>query len=426
VIKTNRLATALRQLFLQQVDILPLVVFRIAFGLLMCISQIRFVAKGWVEELYLAPTYHFTYTGFSWVKPLPEAFMYWLVYLSIVLAFFIAIGLFYRIAILLFFLAFTYLELIDKALYLNHYYFISLVAFLLIFLPAHKAFSVDSLRYKWPIQKIAQWPISVLRLQLGIVYFFAGVAKIKYDWLVLGQPLKIWLTARADMPYIGHLFTYDFVPYLFSWGGMLYDLSIPFLLFYRKTRKPAYLLVIFFHVLTFAMFYIGMFPWIMIACTLIFFEGDEWRRLFPGIPKASPTFSRQNKSLNIRWLLIPYFALQFFLPLRHHIYEGNVLENEKGLRFAWHVMVMEKNGHVEYQLEDVTTGNKWKVAPSSYLTLAQEKQMSFQPDMIVQFGIYLKDNYRAETGKECRVTAKNWTSLNGRPSVLTLFSADQF
>ena len=60
----------------QPVDILPLALFRIAFGLLMGASALRFVLNGWVEAVYLAPEFHFSYLGFDWVKPLPGAGMH--------------------------------------------------------------------------------------------------------------------------------------------------------------------------------------------------------------------------------------------------------------------------------------------------------------------------------------------------------------
>src|SRR5688572_11019724 len=58
------------------VDGAGLAAFRIAFGLLMFGAVVRFVAKGWVDELLLSPSYHFTYLGFDWVEPLPRAWMY--------------------------------------------------------------------------------------------------------------------------------------------------------------------------------------------------------------------------------------------------------------------------------------------------------------------------------------------------------------
>ena len=40
--------------------------FRIAFGLLGFAAVVRFAAQGWISELFLEPSHHFTYYGFSW------------------------------------------------------------------------------------------------------------------------------------------------------------------------------------------------------------------------------------------------------------------------------------------------------------------------------------------------------------------------
>ena len=61
-----------------------------------------------------------------------------------VLALCIMVGFYYRISAVLFFLTFAYIFLIDVALYLNHFYLIILVSFLLIFIPANRGFSMDA------------------------------------------------------------------------------------------------------------------------------------------------------------------------------------------------------------------------------------------------------------------------------------------
>ena len=119
-------------------SIYALVFFRILFGLMMFFSTLRFIFNGWVTDLYIAPKYHFTYYGFDWVQPAGASGMYLLFGLLIILSVFITAGLFYRLSAIAFFCIFTYIELIDKTNYLNHYYFISLVSFLLIFLPANR------------------------------------------------------------------------------------------------------------------------------------------------------------------------------------------------------------------------------------------------------------------------------------------------
>src|SRR5450432_1489938 len=132
--------------FKDEKHIAPLAVLRMAFGAIMLFSTIRFLAKGWVYDFYIAPKFYFSFYGFGWIQPLPATMMY-LVFASMAIAAFcILIGFLYRISITAFFICFVYTELIDKTYYLNHYYFVSLIAFLLLLVPAHRYFSVDVMR----------------------------------------------------------------------------------------------------------------------------------------------------------------------------------------------------------------------------------------------------------------------------------------
>jgi len=235
-------------------------------------SIIRFWSKGWIEELYILPEFHFSYYGFEWAKPIGE-YTYLLFLICFISTVFITLGYKYKASIITFFLSFTYIELMDKTTYLNHYYFISILSFLLIFLPLNSTFSVDSFFKKKSFSKVPSWSIDSIKLLITIVYLYAGIAKINSDWLFEAMPLKIWLTSKYDLPLIGELFLQEnWVHYLMSWGGMLYDLSIPFLLMYQRTRIIAFLLVVFFHVFTLILFPIGMFPHIMIFSSMIFFS----------------------------------------------------------------------------------------------------------------------------------------------------------
>ena len=108
--------------FNKQSSAAPLAVFRMFFGFLMFISLVRFWSKGWIESLYIEPSFHFSYYGFEWVKPV-GLYTYAFFIICGISAFFVAIGYKYRLSILIFFLSFTYIELMDKTTYLNHYYF---------------------------------------------------------------------------------------------------------------------------------------------------------------------------------------------------------------------------------------------------------------------------------------------------------------
>jgi hypothetical protein len=401
----------------QPVDILPLVIFRIAFGVLMFFSTLRFILRGWVREFYIDPIYHFTYWGFSWIAPLPPSGM-WIVFIALlILSLMIAIGLCYRISITSFFLLFTYVELIDKTYYLNHYYFVSVMSLLMIALPLHRKWSLDGLLFpSLKADVIPAWMLYMPRLMLGIVYFYAGLAKLNPDWLLGALPMRIWLPANADLPLVGSLFDKLWVAYAASWFGAIYDLTIPFWLIWRRSRPLAYGAVIGFHLLTAALFNIGVFPYVMIFCTLIFFSGADWRKLFScssinlNTVILEPTFKHKPLLLTA---LGAFFLWQLLMPLRHWLYPGNHMWTNEGYRFAWHVMLVEKNGSVTFRVED-EIGDFWIIYPKTYLTPQQAQQMSFQPDMLLQFAHFLADEYASECECQPEVYADTYVSFNLR------------
>lgn len=426
------------------VSVVPLVIFRIAFGLLMFASTVRFVANGWVREFYIDPAFHFTYGGFGWVQPLPTPWIYGVFALVGIAALCIAAGLWYRASMGAFFLLFTYVELLDKTYYLNHYYFISVLSMLLLFLPLHRAFSVDARQGQGERQgqqtTTPQWTVAALWLQVGLVYFFAGVAKLKPDWLLHAMPLRIWLSANTDFPLLGPLFDSVVVAYLMSWAGAAFDLTVPFLLLWRPTRPFAYGAVVVFHLMTWRLFQIGMFPWIMMASALVFFSAEDWQRVGSALrrfrgggvarqsgtdaPIAQDYANKLSGSRAVAWILIPFFLVQLLLPLRHWLYPGNVLWTEEGYRFAWNVMLAEKTGDVVFHLRIPATAQtperNWDAYPGEYLTPQQEKQMSFQPDMILEFAHFLADEFETQTGYPVQVRAEAYVSLNGRASRLLI------
>lgn len=406
---------AVKRRLSQPVDIGPLIVLRVAFGLMMFIGAVRFMARGWIRELYVLPRFHFTYSGFDWVRPLPEAGL-WLVFAGLaLLALFIAFGLVYRLSMAGFFVLFTYIELLDKTYYLNHYYFVSVLSFLLIFLPLNGRYALDNkLGLAQERAVVPAWMVWAARVQLGLVYFFAGVAKLNSDWLLRAQPLTIWLHARTGTPLIGHLFDFSWVAYAISWAGMVFDLTILFWLSWPRTRLPAYLAVIVFHSLTGLLFNIGMFPWIMIACTLVFFD---WQLPAPARETAEqPAPVGRRSAMLYPGLVAAFLGVQLLLPLRHWLYPGDVNWTEEGGRFAWRVMLVEKTGQATFFVRDLATGGETLIFPGDYLTDLQEKQMSFQPDMIAQFARFLAEQH----GDAVSVRAEVYVSWNGRAGRLLI------
>ena len=404
----------------------PLAVFRLGFGLMMLFSIMRFYFKGWIDKVYIKPNFHFKYYGFEWIPELGE-FTYLLFIICAITSIMITIGWKYRAAMILFFLSFTYIELLEKTVYLNHYYFISILSFLLIFLPLNATFSFDNLIKKEKENRVPSWTIDCLKLLLAIVYIYAGIAKINYDWLIEAMPLKIWLTSKYDLPFIGGYFMQkEWVHYLMSWGGMIYDLSIPFLLLIKKTRNFAFFMVVLFHVFTRILFPIGVFPYVMIISALIFLDEKFHQKIINTIKKiisAIYNYKPKQEIIGVKKdynkltliIVFVFFIIQILMPLRHNLYPGNIMWHEQGYRFSWRVMLMEKIGYTTFKIEQ-ENGKYFYVENTDHLTSYQEKQMSFQPDFILQYAHYLGDYYKKNGLKNIKVFADSYVSLNGRKS----------
>ncbi|EMN70476.1 vitamin K-dependent gamma-carboxylase domain protein [Leptospira interrogans serovar Bataviae str. UI 08561] len=177
----------------------------------------------------------------------------------------------------MFFLIFSYINLLEVAVYLNHYYLVCLLLFLLIWIPADRALNIFHVFRIFKNKSILEtdpvpaWNLYILRFQIGVVYFFGGIGKLVPDWLFDAQPVRIWLLRNSDIPIFGPILSMPVTGYFFSYAGLIFDLTIPFLLLNRNMRVFGYSLIIIFHFLTWKLFPIGMFPWIMILNSTLFF-----------------------------------------------------------------------------------------------------------------------------------------------------------
>lgn len=396
---------------------------RVLFGFMMLISMGRFFVYDWIYLLYIKPKFFFSYYGLHWIKPIGE-YTYLLFIICFVSSFMIMIGYKYKVAIVLFFLSFFYIECMDVTNYLNHYYFIVLLSFIMIFLPMNAAHSWDA-RKKNHIPKVPVGYIRLLQIMIGLVYFYAGLWKLNSDWLWEAQPMKIWMESKFNLPLIGRWAEEKWLPYAFSWAGALYDLSIPFLLYHSKTRPYAFVSVLIFHVLTWYLFPIGIFPFVMIVCTLVFFSEEWHNRLWHYIDKkGNKTRTLSSEPLCYPKKLQPvmnlifgiFIGVQLLFPWRYLLYPGELFWTEEGYRFSWRVMLMEKTGYAQFYVRDPKTGISYIVHNDEFLSPTQEKQMSTQPDLILQFAHHIEKEYRKKGIAQPEVYAEVTVALNGRPS----------
>jgi hypothetical protein len=391
-------------------SVVPLVTLRRCFALLVLFSTARFVLNGWVQTQVLDPVWTFPFDGFEWL-PRPN---FWGA-ASLFLGMFVGGVLMFRdqtarVGSLVFFLCFTYVELLDKSNYLNHYYFVSLVAFMLIWLP--------TTRHTPEVPRVV---VFSFRFILALVYGYAGLAKLNADWMFHAQPLAMWLPQHSALPILGPMFAMREMAFLFSWAGMAFDLVAPFALFSDRFRPYFYPVLVTFHVLTWLLFPIGVFPWVMIACTTVFFTDGWHERLWSNVSKRMPLVKVESRTCH--WpgwkgaTLVAFLVVQAAFPWRHLAYDGSVFWHEAGYRFGWRVMLMEKAGWATFFIQN-EQGEEREFPTGTFLTPNQEKMMSTQPDLMIQTAKHIRQIWEDAYGEPVRVRAEVWANLNGRRSQL--------
>lgn len=402
-------------------DASPLAAFRIVFGALMAFEAFAsYLYK--IPDRYAPGLYHFTYPGFHWIAPLPDPGMYLVTVAMGLAAFCVTIGYRYRASSLVFLTTYTYIFLIDRVAYNNHYYLIILLALLLSITNAHAEASLDTTRL--PLEKrgwVPAWHIFILRVQIVLVYFFGGVAKISPDWLHR-EPITHWLGERAEASVFRTLLAHDFVPWLVAYGGLVFDLSIGFLLLWRRTRTLAIVLVVGFHLTNSYLFSIGVFPWLGIAATALFLEGPTVRRLLHRLGYAAaaiqvPPITRATPATGPLVFCGIYLMVQCLVPLRHVCYPGEVNWTEEGHDFSWHMKLRDKEGVVRFTVEDRATGKRTVLdqpALAEALTLKQIHEMCCRPHLLAHYARHLRDVYAAKGYQDPAIYVETLVSLNGR------------
>lgn len=400
-------------------DLMPLACFRIFFGAVMIYHVGTYLVGGWVDVLYVVPKFHFTYPGFSWVRPWPGQGMTIHFAVMGLAAFGIMTGTLYRISAAVFAIGFTYVFLLEKSLYQNHYYLICLLSTIMALIPAHRMWSVDALlRPQLRSQTTAAGWLFLLRAQLAIPYLYGGIAKINHDWLH-GMPMRMWLERRTWLPGIGPWLATDGAVYFFAWGGLLFDVLVVPALLWKPTRRLAYVAALAFHLSNAVLWNIGIFPWFMIGATLIFFPAGAVRQLLfrqqlrvPADTRLSPARTPQQR-LAISALIV-FLAWQTLFPFRHFLYPGNVSWTEEAQLFSWHMMLREKTVGIRFYLEDPETRTRGILNPADHLNPRQITAVGKDVDMILEFTHFVSRQYRDAGRGEIRIYVIAFASLNGR------------
>ena len=405
------------------VDAASLAVFRVAYGVVLVWEVLRYLSYGWVSEYYMEPDFHFRYIYFEWVEPWAGGGMIAHFVVLGLLGLLIAVGWWTRAALALFSLGMGYVFLLEQAHYLNHIYLVVMFSGMLAFLPLDGMLSLRAWRRPQArSETVPAWALWLVRFQIFVVYFYGGLAKLNWDWL-RGQPMILWMARRHDMPVVGELISLPEVARAMGHVGLVYDLAVGPLLLWRRTRTMALVVSFTFHLSNHFLFSIGIFPWLMMAATLLFLDPDWPRRALPGVLArlhlpAPPAAGAAPGTRRLPVLIVGglFVAYNLLFPLRHLLYPGSPSWTEEGHRYAWHMKLRSKSGKATFEVEHLESGETWTVDPADHLSDRQYGKMRSRPDMILQFAHHLRDQAEQEGRGQVAVRARVQASLNGRRS----------
>lgn len=400
-----------------RIDNSSLIVFRILFGILITLEAWGAIFTGWIRRTLIEPSQTFNFIGFEFLQPLPGNGMLYYYGLMGLFGVLVTVGYKYRISIIAYGILWTGSYLMQKSSYNNHYYLLMLLCIIMSFLPANRYASVDV--YRNPDLKrisMPQWVWIAIVLQMFIVYTYAAIAKIYPDWFDGTFPALL-MAAKRDYWLVGEFLQQEWVHHTIAWYGFLFDLLIIPLLLWRRTRIPAFLAAIFFHLFNSFIFHIGIFPYLALALVVFFFPVKQVHRAFlrqkPYYDEAEVVIPTYRKPLLIIFCI--WFIIQIALPVRHHFFEDNVLWTEEGHRLSWRMMLRTKGGDSTFKVVEKGTTDTIYVEKRNYLSNKQLSAISTKPDMIWQFSQRLKQEY-AQQGKDVQVFVTARVRVNGRPA----------
>ena len=405
----------LNNFLFKHIDNSALIVFRIIFGLLCFLESVGAIFTGWVKRTLIDPEFNFSFIGLEWLQPLPGNWMYAYYAIMGIFGLFVMIGYKYRFSIIAFTVMWTATYLMQKAAYNNHYYLLILLSSIMVFQPANRYLSVDA-KQKPHIKSNAmpQWCSMVFILQMFIVYTYASVAKIYPDWLDT-TVMELLLKSKQHYLIVGELLQQKGLHYILAYGGILFDgLIIPLLLF-KRTRKWAFVVSIFFHLFNSFIFQVGVFPYLSLAFSLFFFEPKTIQQLFlkkkTFYSKAEVIVPNHQKPFVIAMVI--YFSIQVLLPLRHYVIKDSVLWTEEGHRLSWRMMLRTKSAATSYKVVNNSNDEAFTVNLDDYLSPKQKRIASTKPDGMWQFAQHLKQHFKAQ-GQDVSVYVSSRLSINGK------------
>ncbi|CAH1793361.1 unnamed protein product [Owenia fusiformis] len=433
-------------------DPASLAVMRILYGTLMCLDVIMERGLSYADVQWGDPD-ECRFPLFNFLHPLPLKWMY-IVYLTMfTCSLGILLGFMYRICCVGFMLCYWYIFFLDKTSWNNHSYMFGLFAFVLCFMDANRCWSIDGII--WPKMRhshVPLWNYTILRTQVFMVYFVAGLKKTEFDWVAgysmvhlskhwVFEPFRLVLTDDQIDLFVVHI------------GGFLLDISIGFVLFFDATRIYGFIFGGSFHLMNSQLFSIGMFPWTMIATMPLFCYTDWPRHLVKKLSKghidvtADPLEQSQHclydkeqikseeKSAEdngatagqsrilgpsrsgeyhkyMSMFVLFYITTQCILPYSHGITKGYNNWTNGLYGYSWDMMVHSwRNQHIRLTYVDNSNGEVGYLKPDGWTTT---KRWSSHGDMLKQYAMCIQEKMTQYDLNNVSLYFDIWRSMNGR------------
>jgi hypothetical protein len=407
----NHTLKSLKNQLFQPVSIYPLVALRLCFGVAMALWALVMMVSGQVGNLYRDTTIHFPFKGLEGITPLPYEYMLMVFSGLIISALFMAAGWFFRRSALLFIALFTYAVFCDKAAYLSYYSFVILIALMLLVSPAHRLFSLDLLRKPHiRVDYAPNWLLLAFKLQVVMLFFFAGMAKLNYDWLFTGLPITLWLQdVFVSFGWsVDVLFSKPWIGVFLSWALVLFDFILPHFLMDTCTSRKAFWVVVGVQVPGMLIFPTGMFPLLVMLMCTVFLPHEPIHLLVSKISYFLYDFFQfKGEVFNTGGVfmlkykmerLLPaiaafYFSLQVLLPICFFLYWGSFQWANAAFHFSWDIHINQhRNSNIEFVKVNKVQGKSEPIEVDHLINPFQKKRMANDPEMLQTFLARLEQN----------------------------------
>jgi hypothetical protein len=177
--------------------------------------------------------------GYEWIPEITRDWMAAFIVVWVLAAAAFTIGYRTRLSGAVLTLLITYHLLADQNLFFNHILFLDLVVFLLVIADSGAVLSVDWLLQGKPARSVRRWPIILLRLQVSIIYFFAGILKLNPEFLS-GNKLRLSLRLSEESAPTELLVA-------LAWATIALEIFLSFALWSERLRPWAILSGVIFH-----------------------------------------------------------------------------------------------------------------------------------------------------------------------------------